>query len=328
MVYSARGGLSARKVCGNRNNPFKTNWSVGAGWNINREKFAEGWDMIDMLKVRASYGTAGNQKEDLLTSSVYKYHSGSNWFGQSSYLYDVANPDIAWVTVKKLSIGFDLMLARNRLNLVVDLYRNLSDPLAIKIPHPSSTGLTRYPMSLGHMTSKGLEFKVNYRIINRIEIPFILAVRINGAMTDQRYGGINNIELLNPTLGTSPTVDELMLMYKNGGDPDAMYAVRSLGIDPATGRELLFRYHFAIAHLLDEGVYTEYHLVGFVPYSGEVFPHHFFLCFVVPLAGECQQLHGVGILAAVERFRRKIVVTRKHFDRTHRQFLAIEVAVC
>ncbi|MDR3219739.1 MAG: SusC/RagA family TonB-linked outer membrane protein [Dysgonamonadaceae bacterium] len=225
-----------------RNKRFQSFWSAGMGWNIHREAFAKDWAWLTELKLRGSYGTNGNQNINVTTSSIYSYYVGSNIFGQSSYLSQVGNPDLRWQVVEKLSAGLDAGLLDNNLKITLDAYRHLTDPQIVVLGQRPSTGVSYYPLNLGYLKTEGYEFKVFYNIINRPKDELLLSVRATGGHTKGTYGGFaNSLEQLNEAYKQEDN-SELLLQslqhYFDGNSPEDIWAVRSLGIDPATGLEI------------------------------------------------------------------------------------------
>lgn len=234
-----------------RNNPFTTNWAVGLGWNIYKEAFAENWDWMDELKLRGSYGTNGNQNVTIVNSTIYKYNSSPNVFGQSSFLSEYANRDLDWMKVTKISAGIDLTLLKKKLQLNFDVYESKTDPMVIPLPLPPSSGQSTLSTNLGYMKTRGLEFKASYRVWSDATKNALFSVRATGSMTKSKYGGMGDVfKSINKKLldggsdlsilkgETTEKLANQLIRYRDDANPDAFWAVRSLGIDPATGREV------------------------------------------------------------------------------------------
>lgn len=225
-----------------QNNHFQSFWSAGMGWNIHREAFAENWTWLKELKLRGSYGTNGNQNSTISTSSIYSYYVGNNIFGQSSYLLQVGNPDLQWQVIEKLSVGLDAGLLNNNLKVNLDVYRHLTDPQIVALGQRPSTGVSLYPLNLGYLRTEGYEFKVYYNIINRPKDALLFSVRLTGGHNKGTYGGFaNSLEQLNEAYKQETNADlslQSLQHYVDGKSPEDIWAVRSLGIDPATGLEI------------------------------------------------------------------------------------------
>ncbi|KAA6347660.1 TonB-dependent receptor SusC [termite gut metagenome] len=218
-----------------RNKKFQDFWSAGAGWNVNREPFAKDWEWMKELKIRGSYGINGNQNVSNLSTNVYSYYAGSDIFGAASYLSGFANPDLRWQVVKKASAGVDASI-QNRLNVSFDVYKTDTDPLVVNIDQKPSSGISSYPINMGHISTKGLEFSVSYHIIRDMEKRIMLNVRLTGGSYRSTYGGFEQA-LANLTVKNGQNPNSL-IQYRDGESPSALWAVRSLGIDPATGQEV------------------------------------------------------------------------------------------
>lgn len=227
-----------------RDKKFQTFWSVGAGWNVSKEAFAKSWDWMQELKIRGSYGSNGNQNVNNLSSNVYSYYSGSDIFGTSSYLSGYANPNLAWQVVKKTSLGLDLMFWQNRLLVNFDYYHTNTNPLVVSIQQKPSSGLSSYPINLGYLNTNGFEFNVSWYAIKNLEKRIMLNIRLNGNTYKSKYGGFGEaLANLNEAYKKDSSVDSKMnlnsmVQYQDGESSTALFAVRSLGIDPATGKEV------------------------------------------------------------------------------------------
>ncbi|NDV64617.1 SusC/RagA family TonB-linked outer membrane protein [Bacteroides sp. 224] len=227
-----------------RDEKFQTFWSVGAGWNIHKEEFAKDWNWMQELKLRGSYGSNGNQNVSNLTSNVYSYYSGSDIFGTASYLSGYANPNLEWQVVKKASVGLDIMFWENRLLLTMDYYHTNTDPLVVSIQQKPSSGLSSLPINMGHLNTNGFEFNVNWYAIKDIKNRIMLSFRLNGNTYKSKYGGFGAaLKELNDAYKKDSSVDKelnlnSLVQYRDGESPTALYAVRSLGIDPSTGKEV------------------------------------------------------------------------------------------
>ena len=154
-----------------KNNRFGFFPSVSVGWRLGQEKFMN-WsrEYLDDFKLRASYGSIGNQNID-----PYGYIA-SMGIGQSTTWLDggdkityigvpgLVRANYTWETVTTLDFGFDLNMFRNRLNVVFDWYkRDTKDMLSEGVELPSSVGTTAPLQNVADMTTKGWELNVTWR---------------------------------------------------------------------------------------------------------------------------------------------------------------------
>jgi hypothetical protein len=169
----------------------------------------------------------------VLSSSVYSYLTGGNVFGPGMFVSQLGNPNVDWQKTTTTNIALDINLFNNRFSGTFDVYKKLTDPMSIPVDQAPSTGISRLPMSLGHLDYHGFEFSVNGEIIRQQD--FNWRVRLMGATLKGAYGGFSDkIEGLNKAQQESNT----LMRFKDGYNSKTQWAVRSLGIDPATGKEV------------------------------------------------------------------------------------------
>lgn len=221
------------------NKLYKSFWSVGLGWNIKNENFAKDWEWAEILKLTTSIGTNGNQNIGEVTSqTIYQLYLESNKFGQGLYINKLGAPNLPWQEKQKINVGAELRTLRGRLSLVLEAYQDKTDPLIISVPQVPSTGVSSYPMHIGTLTTRGVEWTVQfYPIQNQIERIF-WRIGINGSHYNSKYDGFSNkLDALNETMRKSGEFGQ----YKDGYSPNHIWAVPSAGIDPATGREIYIK---------------------------------------------------------------------------------------
>ena len=214
-------------------------WSVGLGWNLHKERFiADHLTWIDFLKLRASIGNPGNQNfSSSKTLTTFNFQLASmNYFGMGAVLNQLGNPDLDWRITLDKNIGIDMTLIDKRLNITADYYHKVTDPLLINISMPLSSGTSSYLTNMGKQISQGLTLSASYYIIQKLDQRFSWLVRGNLRTQKTKLDKIGNkLDELNKSGQGHNTV-----RYYNGADPDDIWAVKSAGIDPSTGRELFY----------------------------------------------------------------------------------------
>lgn len=160
-----RDGSSAFSYTGNQWQNF---YSVGAGWLISEEHFMKNISWLDMLKLKGSWGTLGNQNLDQaypaepLLSNTY-----SAVFGDPSAIYPgyqfayLPNSSLKWEKVEAWEAGLETNLFKNRLHFEGVYYKKTTKDLLAKVPGISGTipGIG----NLGSIENKGLELAINWR---------------------------------------------------------------------------------------------------------------------------------------------------------------------
>lgn len=227
--------ISGSSVFGS-NKKFINTWSVGIGWNIMNEAFfREAFPMVTMLKIRGSYGNPGNQDFSSAASLItYRFlYSAFNYFGNSTILQTLGNRNLRWQTTRDYNVGLDF--STDRWNVEFDYYDKTTDPLLISIAVPLSTGITSlWNTNLGKQKSKGVLASASYYILRNMADRFTWSVRATLRHENIKLMNLNGaLDDLNQTAKQNATK-----RYYDGADPDAIWAVRSAGIDPSNGREL------------------------------------------------------------------------------------------
>jgi hypothetical protein len=221
---------------------WATIWSVGAGWNISREAFAQDWDWLSELRIRGTYGTNANQGTRHITTNVFGYLPGSGLFGMAAWMNELGNPYLRWMIVENLSAGIDIGLLNPRINFTFNIFRRISDPQVVRLPQTASTGMRYFPMNFGFLETVGYDFRIGYTAFQRNRTS--LTLTLTGGNNRSIYGGFGDLlEFLNNELlnHEDATIDNMLRRYQDGTSPDDMWAVPSLGIDPMTGREIFLR---------------------------------------------------------------------------------------
>jgi TonB-linked SusC/RagA family outer membrane protein len=215
-------------------NTWGTFWSVGGRWNIDAEDFMEN-TTFDVLKLRASYGTAGNQRVTGTTPfsapDLYLnlFGTGSGYNGQNSlFLSQIANNTLRWETVQTANLGIDFGLFNSKLRGNVDVYERKTVDLFQSTPISAINGTTALNANTGSLFNRGFDFQINYNLLTPQE-------RGDLGVSFSVNGNYNRTELQD-----LPSDDgEIIGIGRNGGQLFEYYAVRYAGVNPANG-ELLY----------------------------------------------------------------------------------------
>ena len=222
-------------------NRFRNTWSVGTGWNIHKEPFMSGDDFFSMLKLRGSVGNPGNQNFSAYQAfSTYKFNGWmTNVFGTGVILNALGNAGLAWQETVNYDIGADISFWGDRVNLTLDYYWKHTDPLLAVITTPGSMGVTSIAMNAGSQKTEGWEAVFRISPVYRPAEGINWNISINAVSSRSEYADIgDSFSALNESGKTSLAGTT---RYYDGGSPTAIWAVRSAGIDPATGKELFIK---------------------------------------------------------------------------------------
>ena len=222
-------------------NRFRNTWSVGAGWNIHKEPFMAASDFFSLLKLRGSVGNPGNQNFSAYQAfSTYKFNGWmTNVFGTGVILNALGNTGLSWQETTNYDIGTDLTFWGERINATFDYYWKYTDPLLAVITTPGSMGVTSVAMNAGSQKTRGWEATLRISPVYKPSEGVIWNVSLNATSSRSEYADIgNSFSALNES-GKASLVGTTR--YYDGGSPTAIWAVRSAGIDPATGKELFIK---------------------------------------------------------------------------------------
>lgn len=145
--------------------------SVSLGWRIDKEKFFKvDPKLINMLKIRASYGVLGNENIGEYQYMATMMRNNMTYsFGNSvvtgSAVSTFVNENISWEKKKSTNIGIDLAMFNNRLEFTAEWYKNRSEDLLYSVPVPYQAGVsnTTVTMNAASMNNSGFEFSATYR---------------------------------------------------------------------------------------------------------------------------------------------------------------------
>ncbi|MDR1919776.1 MAG: TonB-dependent receptor [Tannerellaceae bacterium] len=140
--------------------------SVSAGWRISQEGFMQEVKQISDLKIRASFGIAGNNRIGnysaigLLSTGFYATGDGlQNTVNPST----MPNNDLSWEKTRQYNLGFEVGLFDNRLRLEGDFYDSQSIDLLLNVPVPTITGYSNQMQNIGKIQNRGMEFVLTTR---------------------------------------------------------------------------------------------------------------------------------------------------------------------
>ena len=219
------------------NKQFTTTWAIGLAWNLHNEGFIKNnTNFFSMLKLRASIGNPGNQNfGSYKTITTYKFN---NWllndFGTGLLVDAFGDPDLEWQKTIDKNIGFDVSMFNNRFHVNFDYYYKVTDPLMASIGIPLSVGVSQRLANVGKQVSKGYNGTIKYAFIYRPK------ERINWTTSFTFRHGHSYYDKIGKNLDqyNKENRSNSLARYYDGGSPSDLWSVRSLGIDPATGKEL------------------------------------------------------------------------------------------
>lgn len=228
-------------------------WSVGAGWNLHNEAFLKN-TFVNRLKLRASTGYTGSQGFNTYASmATVRYYTNSSYDGAiGSYLVAMANNNLKWQRKYDQNYGADFTLFNNRINGRFDYYTATTKGMLSPVTLPESTGFSTYTENVGESENKGFETYINVKVLENTRTKTFLNIygsiahntnklkKISEALRsyndDQDAIKDKDDDSVYKGQQTKPSV-----RFIEGQSLNAIWAVKSLGIDPVNGKEIFVK---------------------------------------------------------------------------------------
>ena len=218
--------------------------SAALAWKISEEDFLNDTSWLDLLKLRLSYGEAGNnnipsgQTVQSFESSTTSYLNDIDSYWSASNI--LANPDLKWETTVTQNIGLDYGLFNGRVNGTFEMYKNITEDLLIRFPIPG-TGYDYQYRNMGEIQNTGFEASINVAAIEKenygLNFSFNIAFnknKINSLGIMEDFGDFTN--WASTQIGNDYVVQvgqPIGLMY--GYKSDGRYEVSDFNYDSSTG---------------------------------------------------------------------------------------------
>lgn len=215
-------------------------WSTGIGWNLHNEKFMAGHRTLNILRLKASYGQTGTQQgSGSGANTIYTYQTSNkymNWTGAT--LQEWGNPRLTWQTTNEFNAGVEFGMWQGRIKGEFDFYTKTTSNLLSQMDIPLSMGFPSYMANVGEVKNRGFEASLSAYIIRDTQ------KQLNWMVTGQLVYDKNWVSELSEAIKEQNEIIlqdetyEVANLFYEGRPQNGIYAVRSLGIDPSTGREI------------------------------------------------------------------------------------------
>ncbi|SFQ41047.1 SusC/RagA family TonB-linked outer membrane protein [Hymenobacter arizonensis] len=143
---------------------------ASAAWRISQEEFFKSVPTISDLKLRLSYGQAGNNRiRDFLYNQLFQAATApyalNNTLVLGSSATSLANPNLIWESTTTRNLGLDLALLDNRVQFTADVYYNTTSDLLLDKPVPAFIGYTSQLQNVGSTSNRGLELQLTGTVL-------------------------------------------------------------------------------------------------------------------------------------------------------------------
>ena len=224
---SLRRDASSAFAPGNR---WGTFGSIGVAWQMNKENFLKDAKWIDLLKLKVSYGSVGN---DNLGSYYYWADRYTTSYNESTKQYSITmsqkgNDKLTWETHDDWNLGVDFGFFKNRLSGTIEYYHQKTKDLlwAKTLPLSSGISVSSYYTNIGSVVNRGFEFSLQGT-----------PIKTNDIQWDLNFNATFNH---NEITELDPSIDEGGLKYsyqilKVGGSVYEAYMKKYAGVNHETG---------------------------------------------------------------------------------------------
>lgn len=210
------------------NNKFATFYSVGGAWIVSDEDFLSGNSTIDNLKLRASFGTAGNQNiGDFGYIALVNTFTGNPYDGlPGKTLANVPNPDLKWESKQSFNVGIDVDLLAGRISGSVDYFVDDTKDLLMNAQLSRTTGFQSQLQNVGQIRNSGVELSIKTTNIQ------------SGDFTWETSANVSYIKNEVVKLADGQDIIGGTSIIREGEPINSSYVVPYVGVNPANGDAL------------------------------------------------------------------------------------------
>ncbi len=231
-------------------------FSGGLGLNIHNYPFLKGNKEINKLKVRASYGRTGKVNFPAYAATTMYQSLFDEWYitGYGAVLKALGNKDLSWEKTDKYNIGIETLFFNQRLTVEAEYYYEKTIDLINDFSLSSTSGFSSYKNNMGEILNQGFELQLRADVFrdrnwtvslwgnmahNTNEI---LKISDSQKKYNERVAAFYQKEI-DQQLTTNSSLSDAnysvpIAQYAEGQSLTSIWAVRSLGIDPTTGKEI------------------------------------------------------------------------------------------
>lgn len=229
-----------------RDNRFAPFWSVGFKWDVKNEQFMKSVDWLDDLVLATSYGITGTQGfAPYQSRQVYSYSDLMQYYLSSDAtgieLVALGNNQLKWQQTATWNTRLELSLLKGRITARAEYYIKNTENSLTQVTLAPSLGFSSYPSNMGTLQNQGVELNFAFIPYRNEAKEAYWVISVNGSHNTNKLLKISEaLAKMNETNANADSVTPLP-RYEEGKSTTAIWAVRSLGIDPATGDEILLK---------------------------------------------------------------------------------------
>lgn len=219
-------------------NKYGNFYGGSVGWVLTNEKFfqnlkTDNW--LNNLRLRASWGVVGNN-QGINDYAFYSFFNSGLYGTQPNLFFSQAgNRNLRWETSTKTDIGFDASFFKSRVNVEFSWYKNDIDNLILNDPQSPSAGIPGNAIltNIGRMVNTGFELAINTTPIRTQNFVWNSNFNITTLKNEVKSLAQGNADIFVQTSGL-----EQPSIIRVGESIGSFYAVRTNGVNPATGQRI------------------------------------------------------------------------------------------
>jgi TonB-linked SusC/RagA family outer membrane protein len=228
-------GLNGRRDASSRLSPDNQvfySGSVAAGWIVSEENFFPKDGFISQLKLRASYGSAGNQNGIGDFPYLLAYGTGTYGGEGATALSRLGNSNLTWERRRTANIGLDFSVYESRVRGSVEYYNSLTKGLYFVINPPATNNLGLGVLSnSGNMSNRGVELNLGVDIVKSKNFQWTI---------DANFSYNKNIVEELPENQRNQEYG-IANIFAEGKPLNSFFLVKYMGVDPQTGKSLYLK---------------------------------------------------------------------------------------
>ncbi|MGJ8593206.1 MAG: SusC/RagA family TonB-linked outer membrane protein [Aquaticitalea sp.] len=202
--------------------------ALSLGWNVHNESFLQDNEVLSLLKLRFSTGSLGTSSDLGSYSALSIVGTTPTAFGTGFLIpEDIANPDLTWQTNKETNYGVDTGFLNNRFRFSVDYYTSDVNNMLINQSVSEVLGTPQVRLNRGDITSSGLEFEFNARIVSNEN--FSWSVNANLSTVESEITSLGDLNELPRQIYGGPAGRGAEFRNYVGGELGEMWGYESAG---------------------------------------------------------------------------------------------------
>lgn len=202
--YMLTGTIRADGSSKFQNNKWGYFPSIAAAWSLGNEDFMQNQNLVQDMKIRASYGVIGSQAIDpygtlgLMEQAMYAFGGSSQytgyWIGTS-----VATPDLTWETTHQLDLGLDFSILNHRLNFSFDYFDKKTKDGLLQRTIANYDGGGSYWVNAAEVSNRGIDFSIDATVFDTPD--FTWSTTLNGTYLKNEVTGLGGLDFVS---GSTP----------------------------------------------------------------------------------------------------------------------------